>query len=118
LKTPTEKVIEELPPEPRKEVLSDRHTQLQIRAERRLLREGYEIYSYQELPSEVKEKLGGDPDICARKRDNGEWLFIEVCVTGQPKVDKYSEAGKVALVLPVESGKSVEVWGEKELENF
>jgi len=30
-------------------------------------------------------------------------------------VEKYLKAGKVILILPIETGEAVEVWGEKEL---
>jgi hypothetical protein len=114
MKTPTERMLEErLPVEVRKHLSEDVHTQYVIRAERKLMKMGYKIYSYDDLPREVKDRLGGSPDVCAEK--NGEWVFVEVSITRPPHVEKYLKAGKVILILPIETGEAVEVWGEKEL---
>lgn len=62
-----------------KHLSEDVHTQYVIRAERKLMKMGCKIYSYDDLPKEVKDRLSGSPDICAEK--NGEWVFVEVSVT-------------------------------------
>lgn len=116
MKTPMEKKIERYPSELRGRLAGSKQVQLQIKAERKLMREGYELYSYDDLPGEVKGRLGGiSPDICAEKQ--GEWVFAEVLVAGRPKLDKYKEkVDKVILVFPVDSAEGIEVWGERELE--
>jgi hypothetical protein len=113
MKTPTERMLEKLPAEVRKSICEDIHTKYVIMAERKLMKMGYKIYSYEDLPKEVKDRLSGSPDICAEK--NGEWGFAEVCITGTPHIGKYLKAGRVILILPIETGKNVEVWGEEEL---
>ncbi|MEW6070705.1 MAG: hypothetical protein AB1485_08815 [Candidatus Thermoplasmatota archaeon] len=93
---------------------TDPHTVLTFKAENKLRRMGYRIYSYDELPYEVKQKLGGAPDVCAEKE--GNWVFVEVTVTGRVHIGNYLKAGKVILVLPIESARNAEVWGREELE--
>lgn len=43
------------------------------------MRMGYKIYSYDDLPREVKDGLSGHPDVCGEK--SGEWVFMEVSIT-------------------------------------
>ncbi len=81
----------------------------------KLMKDGYKIIEkYEDIPSDIRRKIGGNPDICAMK--NGKYLFVEVCVRGTPHIGKYSKAGNVILVLPVRTGKNITVWGLEELE--
>jgi hypothetical protein len=84
-----------------------------VKAERKLCKLGYRLYTYDELPREIKNKLSGAPDICAEK--DGKWVFGEVSITRPPHICNYLRAGKVILILPIETSRNVEVWGEEEL---
>ncbi|MGQ9469622.1 MAG: hypothetical protein ACUVTD_07370 [Nitrososphaerales archaeon] len=111
--SPTERMLKELPVDVRKVMEKDRHTQLVIRAEKKLVSMGYSLYSYDKLPKEVKDKLNGSPDVCAEK--DGKWVFVEVSITRPPHIENYLRVGRVILVLPVQTSKYIEVWGEEEL---
>ena len=95
--------------------MSAKHEVLINKTEEKLRKMSYKIYSYNDLPTEVKRKLSGDPDVKAER--NGEWLFVEICVTGHPHVEKYLRAGKTILVLPIENTRNLKVWGKKDLES-
>jgi hypothetical protein len=58
---------------------------------------GYKIYSYDDLPREVKDGLSGHPDVCAEK--NREWVFVEVSIISPPYIEKYLKAGKVKNIV-------------------
>jgi hypothetical protein len=112
-KTPTEKMLQKLPNEARREAERNPAIQYTIKAEKKLLRMGYKLYTYDELPRDIKDKLSGGPDICAEK--DGEWVFGEISITTPPHIGNYLRAGKVILILPIETSRNVEVWGEEEL---
>jgi hypothetical protein len=56
------------------------------------MRMGYKIYSYDDLPREVKDGLSGHPDVYGEK--SGEWVFMEVSITRPLHMEKYLKAGK------------------------
>jgi len=95
----------------RKYVSEDIHTQYVVRAEEELMKMGYKIYSCDDLPREVKDRLSGHPDVCAEK--SGKWVFMEVSITRPPRAETYLKAGKVILILPIETSEVVEVWGTR-----
>ncbi|MCC6019099.1 MAG: hypothetical protein LM601_08705 [Candidatus Verstraetearchaeota archaeon] len=80
----------------RKYVSEDIHTQYVIKAERKLMKMGYKIYSYDDLLREVKDKLNGNPDVCAGR--NGELVFVKVGITRPPHTETYLKADKVILI--------------------
>jgi hypothetical protein len=56
---------------------------------------GYKIYSYDDLPGEVKDRLSGHPDVCAEK--SGELVFVEVSITRSPLWKNTSKQAKSSL---------------------
>ena len=87
------------------------HGYLEEKAKEKLRRMGYKILFREEAPEWIKRV--GSPDIIAVK--DGEYILAEVKPSSQLK--RYSQAKtRLILVTDVEEGKTIEVWGLKELE--
>ena len=88
------------------------HEVLRICAEEKLKSMGYKIISREETPEWIKSV--GSPDIVAVK--DREYILAEVKPSDQLK--RYSKAkAKLILITDIETGKDIEVWGIKELED-
>lgn len=74
----TKEMLERMPESVKMVLMQDLHRQLVIKAERKLLRIGYKLYNYHELPKDVKDKLDRAPDICAES--DRKWVFVEVSI--------------------------------------
>ena len=88
------------------------HGYLEEKAKDKLRRMGYKIISREDAPEWIKKV--GSPDIIAVK--DGEYILAEIKPSRQLK--RYSQAkAKLILVTDIEEGKTIEVWGLKEIES-
>lgn len=87
------------------------HGYLEEKARAKLMRMGYRIVDRDQTPDWIKSV--GSPDIIAEK--DGEYILVEIKPSGQLR--RYSKARvKLILVTDVETGRMMEVWGLREIE--
>lgn len=93
-----------------KEYLKMPHGSLELKAREKLKKMGYEIVKREQAPEWIKRI--GSPDIIARKGD--KYVIVEVKPSDQLRRYSQTEA-KLVIVTSVVEGRTVEIWGEKEL---